>query len=272
MNISSTKKLNNGVEMPVLGLGVYQSGRDTYNAVRYALDTGYTHIDTASIYENEQEVGKAIKDSGINRKDIFLTTKLWTTDMRSHKTKEAFEKSLSLLGMDYVDLYLIHWPVENEYIYSYKVMENLYSQGKTRAIGVSNFLVHHLENLIKNVDILPAVDQFECHPYLTSTNVLNKCFELGINPESWSPIAKGKIMQDVELQDLSTKYSRTVSQIVLKWQLQRGSIIIPKSVHKERIIENSRIFDFDLLPEDMNKITNLDCNKRLGSHPDKFIF
>lgn len=264
------KELNNGVSIPVLGLGVFKSGEDTYDAVRYALDCGYRHIDTAMIYGNEQDVGKAIKDSGISREEIFITTKLWTDDMRAKRVREAFEESLRLLGMEYVDMYLIHWPVKDEYINSYKVMEELNKEKKIRAIGVSNFLSHHIKKLIGETKIKPVVDQIEIHPYLNNNKEIEYLKNNNITPESWSPLARGRVLEDSDLKVLSEKYNKSVAQIVIKWHLAKGLIVIPKSVRQDKIIENIKVFDFKLSDEDIKAIDQLDRNMRTGSHPDTF--
>ena len=272
MNLHTKTLLNNNTRMPVLGLGVFRAGEKTYQAVRDALDIGYRHIDTAMIYENEQDVGRAIKDSGVPREEIFVTTKLWNDDMRARRVEKAFEESLKNLAMEYVDLYLIHWPVIDEFVNSYKVMEGIYAKGKAKAIGVSNFQPHHLETLMQNCDIVPAVNQIETHPYLTNEEAVEYCKRKNIAPESWSPIAKGKILNDSKLLDLADKYNKTVAQIAIRWHLQRGLIVIPKSVNKSRILENSQVFDFELSSEDMRLISSLNKNMRMGSHPDKFDF
>lgn len=272
MSLTTTTTLNNGNKMPMFGLGVFRSEKNTYDAVRYALDIGYRHIDTAMIYENEAQVGKAIKDSGISREDIFVTTKLWNDDIRKKQVRQAYEKSLSLLGMEYVDLYLMHWAVKEEFVNAYAEMEKLYLQGKIKAIGTSNFQPHHLETLKENFETIPAVNQIECHPYLSNNAVVEYCQNNGIVPEAWSPIAKGKIIGEMKLADMVSKYGKTEAQIALRWNLQRGVIIIPKSIRKERIKENSEIFDFELNEQEMKTINNLDKNMRLGSHPDNFDF
>lgn len=272
MDINTTKKLNNGIEIPILGIGVFKSGEDTYYAVRYALDAGYRHIDTAAYYNNEKAVGKAIRDSGISRENIFVTTKLWNDDMRSHKVKEAFEKSLSLLDLDYIDLYLIHWPVKEEYVNSYKAMENLYVDGKIKAIGVSNFQPHHLDFLLNHTEVRPAINQIECHPYLNNREVIEYCRSKNISPQSWSPLARGRVLDNNKLIEIASKHNKTIAQITIKWHMQNDIIVIPKSVHKQRIIENSQVFDFSLSPQDIQIIDNLDCGMRTGSHPDFFNF
>lgn len=272
MDISAKRKLNNGVEIPVLGLGVFKADKGTYNAVRYALDAGYRHIDTATIYGNEKEVGKAIKDSKIDREEIFITTKIWTDDMRKRKVRGALEKSLSLIQTDYVDLYLIHWPVKEEFVNTFSVMEKLNREGKIKAIGTSNFQPHHLEALFDNVETIPCVNQIESHPYLNNSKVIEYCKNKNVAPEAWSPLARGKIINDSKLLKLATKYNKTVAQMAIRWQLQRGVIVIPKSVHKDRIIENSKVFDFEISKNDMELIESCDCNLRTGSHPDSFKF
>lgn len=274
MDISTTVTLNNGVKIPALGLGVFKSGKDTYTAVRAALDAGYRHIDTAMIYENEAQVGKAVKDSRIPREQIFITTKLWTDDMRSCKVPQALETSLKLLDMDYTDLYLIHWPLRDakENICAYLEMEKLLSHGKTRALGVSNFEPHHLDELAQGAGLLPAVNQIESNPYMPNTSVLEYCARRGIAAEAWSPLARGRVVNEPKLNLLASKYNKTVPQIVIRWHLQRGIIVIPKSIKKERIIENSKVFDFELAEGEMALVSALDINKRSGSHPDEYKY
>lgn len=231
--------------MPVLGLGVYKSAEHTKEAVLAALEAGYRHIDVASFYGNEKEVGEAIRESGIERKDVFVTTKLWNDDMRAGVQREAMVRSLEALGMDYVDLYLLHWPVAGCYVPSWKILEELYSEGKAKAIGVSNFQINHLKDLMANSEVVPAVNQIECHLYLSQEPVIQK---------------------------LAAEYGRTPAQIILRWEIQSGIIVIPKSVHRERIIANSRIFDFQLKPEDMAKMDGLNKDERFGPSPDTFDF
>ena len=272
MDINTTKTLNNGVEIPIIGLGVFKSGIHTYRAVRHALEAGYRHIDTASYYQNEEAVGKAVRDSGIDREEVFITSKLWTDDMRKRRVRQALEKSLSLLNTDYLDLYLIHWPVKEEFVNSYKVMEELRSEGKIRAIGVSNFQIHHLKTLMTQTNLTPAVNQIESHPYLNNNEVFEFCRQNNIMHQSWSPLARGKALEDAKLKVLASKYNKTVAQIIIRWHIQKGVIVIPKSVHKERIIENAEVFDFNLTDQDIMEIDKLDCDLRTGSHPDTFTF
>lgn len=270
MDITTTKKLNNGVEMPVFGLGVYKSGDDTYQAVRDALDAGYRHIDTAALYENEQAVGQAIKDSGIDRKDIFVTTKLWNDDMKNGTQHEAFEKSLKLLDMDYVDLYLIHWPVSSALEESWKILEEIYRAGGARAIGVSNCHIPHLMRVMAVADIVPAVNQVECHPYLSQKPLRTFCNNLSIEFTAWSPLGRGRVLDDAIIESIAARHGKTPAQVVLRWELQEEIIIIPKSIHKARIIENADIFDFELSKEEMDEMNMLNRDEHFGTSPDNF--
>lgn len=274
MAYTMSKVLNNGVEIPVLGLGVFNSGQETAKAVRTAIEYGYRHIDTAKIYGNESDVAQGIKESGIDRNEIFITTKLWNDDMRAHKQRENIERSLELLKTNYIDLYLIHWPVKDVFVESWKIMEEYYKKGVFRAIGVSNFHKNHMEELLKHAEIVPAVNQVELHPYLTQDALVDYDTERGIAVECWGPLARGKIFEDSILTLIAGKYGKTVSQIVLRWEIQRGLITIPKSVHEKRIIENAEIFNFELSPDDMKAISHLNRNERMleGADPDTFTF
>ena len=276
MDLTTKKILNNGVEMPIFGLGVYKSadGEETYNAVRWALDAGYRHIDTAAMYGNEASVGRAIRDSGIAREDIFVTTKLWNTEIREHNEENALKASLEKLGMDYVDLYLIHWPVREEqgYIRAWKKLEQFNKQGLCRAIGVSNYNIHHLEDVLKVADIVPALDQVECHPYLAQKDLAAYCEKNNIALGPWSPLGRGRLLDDPVLVALAEKYGKTTAQVVLRWDIQRGFVNIPKSVHKERIESNAQVFDFALTDEDMQLIYSLDKDLHFGSNPETFTF
>ena len=271
-NIKVCTVLNNGLEMPWLGFGVYliNDGQEVEKSVCAALETGYRSIDTAAVYKNERGVGKAIRESGIPRKDIFLTTKVWNSDMREEHTLEAFEESLEKLGTDYVDLYLVHWPVEDFYKKTWKDMEKIYQSGRAKAIGVSNFLIHHLEDLLSDSQIEPAVNQIEFHPFLVQPKLLQFCRDHGIQVEAWSPLMRGKIIHESCVQAIAEKHNRTPAQIILRWDLQHRVVTIPKSVHRERIVENSKIFDFELSEADMKEIDSLDINKRVGPDPDNF--
>jgi diketogulonate reductase-like aldo/keto reductase len=240
--------------------------------VKHALTIGYRHIDTASLYGNERGVGKAITGSGIQRKDIFVTSKVWNSDQGYDSTLHAFDVSIKLLGFEYLDLYLVHWPVKGKYIETWKALERLYTEGFVRAIGVSNFLRHHLENLLLNCREVPMVNQMEFHPYLIQQDLIDYCHSRKIQYEAWSPLMQGKIFDVQELRSLAMKYGKDVAQLVLRWNLQKGVVTIPKSVHKERIVSNAQIFDFDITSEDMKAIDRLDQNKRVGADPDNFNF
>jgi len=274
MNLTSTVTLNNQVKMPQLGFGVFKSaeGKETYQAVRWALEAGYRHIDTAMIYGNEESVGKAIHDSGIPRAEIFLTTKLWNDDMRKDRQEKAFQESLDRLQVDYVDLYLIHWPVAEKFHESWKIMEKIYRTGKARAIGVSNFQQHHLETILADAVIVPAVNQVELNPQLTQVPLFDFCTGKGILMEAWSPLGGGELVSDPRLAEIGAKYQKSAVQVILRWDLQRGIITIPKSVHKDRIINNTKIFDFELSAQDMADINSLNKDIRTGADPDTFDF
>jgi len=271
---TSTVRLSNGVEMPWLGLGVFLSkeGKEVENAVKCALESGYRSIDTASIYRNEVGVGKGIIESGVPRKDIFLTTKVWNSDQGYQSTFRAFDESLEKLQTNYIDLYLIHWPKGDVSVETWKALEELYDQGRIRAIGVSNFLVHHLLHLLEHSRIIPMVNQVEFHPELVQPDLFHFCNANHIQLEAWHPIMKGKVNDIPLLQVLSAKYQKSPVQIVLRWDIQKGVVTIPKSVTPERIIHNADIFDFELSPEDMDKIDSLDKHARMGADPDNFNF
>lgn len=270
MNLQSTITLNNGVRMPVFGLGVYKSANETKQAVLDALLAGYRHIDTAALYDNEQQVGQAIRESGIPREEIFVTTKLWNDDMKAGCQMDAFERSLELLAMDYVDLYLIHWPVSQALEQSWEILEIIYKQGRARAIGVSNCHVEHLMRVMAVATVTPAVNQVECHPYLSHVPLRKFCRNLGIEFTAWSPLGRGAVLDDPVIAALATKYQKTPAQIILRWELQENIIVIPKSVHKERIIENANIFDFELNNEDMKQMKDLNHDHHFGTSPDNF--
>ena len=264
MNILTTRKLNNGVEIPCLGFGVFQckDGEETVNAVRWALDAGYRHIDTASAYHNEKGVGQAIRESGINREEIFVTTKLPIDAMKQGFQIQAFETSLELLQLDYIDLYLIHWPVTGKNIESWQLLEELCKSGRVQAIGVSNFMEKHLDALLRNAKIAPAIDQIELHPHFSKQQLVAHCEKLGIACEAWSPLGGtgSKLLEDPVLNMIAKKYSKSSAQVTLRWELQRGIITIPKSIHQEWIKANANVFDFELSATDMKSINDLDKN------------
>ena len=274
MNIASTTTLNNGVEMPWFGLGVFQAeeGGEVENAVRVALENGYRSIDTASLYKNEKGVSTGIRQSNVRREEIFLTSKVWNDQQGYKSTLKAFRESLEKLQTDYLDLYLIHWPkgkLSNE---TWKAMEELYDQKKIRAIGVSNFLVHHLEEFLPECNVIPAVNQVEFHPELIQPELLSYCRSKNIQLEAWSPLMKGRVNELPVMQALAAKYGKTPVQIVLRWDIQKKVVTIPKSVTPGRIVSNADIFDFELSGEDMAKIDRLDKNERIGFHPDNIPF
>lgn len=261
--------LNNGVEMPYLGLGTWEAaeGPEVKNAIHFALDTGYRLIDTAAFYQNEKSVGEAIKENGMARDEIFVTTKLWTDQMDYDKALKAYDDSLSRLGMDYVDLYLIHWPVTGKFKNAWKALEKIYNEGRVKAIGISNFLPVHLKQLLPDVEIVPTVNQMEFHPYLIQQELLDLCAENNIRYQAWSPIMQGRVFEIPELKKIGKKYRKNQAQVVLRWDLQRGVATIPKSVNQARIEANADIFDFELSAEDMAAINALDCNHRFGYDP-----
>ena len=273
-DLDGTVILRNGVAMPYFGLGVFKTneGSQVENSVKWALEAGYRHIDTAAIYKNERGVGNAIKSSGIPRNEVFITTKAWNDNQRHGTVMRGFEESLKLLRTDYVDLYLIHWPVKEKFVGTWKVMEEIYLSGKARAIGVSNFLQHHLEEVIKVAEIMPMVNQVECHPYLVQQSLIDFCQGQSIVYEAWSPIMRGAVNEIPLFIELSEKYKKSPVQLVLRWDLQKGIVTIPKSVHKDRIVHNADIFDFELMADDISRIDALDRNVRFGSHPDTFTF
>lgn len=264
--------LINGIEIPVLGFGTWQiKGEDCYNAVSEALRVGYRHIDTAWIYKNEKEVGRALKDSGIDRKELFITTKCWNDHRGYEKTLNAFEESCLNLQLDYLDLYLLHWPKDLDKE-SWRALEELYEMGKIRAIGVSNYHQHHLIDLYTTARIKPMVDQVEFHPKLTQESLHTFLKSENIQMESWSPLMRGGILEIPLLQELSSMYNRSITQIVLRWNIQKGIVVIPKSITPSRIKENFEIFDFTLRHEDILKIDALNENIRTGADPDNFDF
>nr|WP_026974569.1 aldo/keto reductase [Alicyclobacillus contaminans] len=273
-SINDCTTLNNGVKMPWFGLGVYKSqpGEEVETAVRLAIEHGYRSVDTAKLYNNEEGVGKAIRDSGIRREDIFVTTKVWNTDQGFDNTLKAFEASRKRLGMDYVDLYLIHWPGTRLYKETWKALEKLYKDGYVRAIGVSNFNIHHIETLLADCEFVPMVNQVEYHPRLTQTELLAYCKSHNIQFEAWSPLMRGQLLQDETIRRIADAHGKTPAQVILRWDLEHGVVTIPKSVRKERIQENADIFDFTLSSEEVAAIDALNRNERVGPDPDTFDF
>jgi diketogulonate reductase-like aldo/keto reductase len=267
--LQGTFTLSNNYKMPYFGLGTFQSndGDEVRNAVLYALNAGYRLIDTASFYNNEKGVGEAIRESGIPREDIFVTTKVWNDDQGFDQTLKAYDKSLEKLGMDYVDLLLIHWPITGKYKETWRAFEKIYNEGRVKAIGISNFLEVHLDQLLPTAKVMPMVNQMEFHPYLIQQSLLDRCAKHNIVYQAWSPIMQGKVFEIDVLKEIGRKYGKNEVQVVLRWDLQPGVATIPKSVSKDRIEQNAEIFDFELADEDMNAINALDQNHRFGYDP-----
>ena len=263
--------LNNGVKMPYFGLGVFQT-EDASNSVLHALECGYRHIDTASIYNNEREVGNAIRQHDIDREDVFVVSKVWNSHQGYQSTIKAFSQSLKRLKMDYLDLYLIHWPVKGKFVETWKALEYLYNEGRIKAIGVSNFMRNHLDELLPHCSVIPMVNQMEFHPFLVQQDLVDFCNQKEIRYEAWSPLMRGKILEIDLLQELAEKYGKSIVQVVLRWNLQKGVITIPKSSNPERIKSNSEIFDFQLSQEDLEAIDALDRDSRIGPDPNNFNF
>jgi methylglyoxal/glyoxal reductase len=272
-DLSGYVTLNNNVRMPYLGLGVYKAedGHEVINSITNALKVGYRHVDTASLYGNEKGVGTAVRESGLRREEVFVTSKLWNSDHGYDSTLKAFDLSLKKLGFDYLDLYLIHWPKDKSKE-TWKAFEFLYKQGVVKAIGVSNFLKYQLEGLLQSAEIIPMVNQMEFHPYLVQQDLIDFCHRHKIQYEAWGPLMQGRILSDKTLTQLAQKYHKDVAQLVLRWNLQKDVVTIPKSTNPERILSNSQIFDFEISEEDMNKIDNLDNSIRSGADPANFDF
>ena len=256
-------------ECQPLGLGVYQSppGRVTRNAVNFALRVGYRHVDTARIYGNEADVGEAVRESGVPRGDLFVTTKLWNSDQGYDSTLRACEASLKRLGLDYLDLYLVHFPVPDVRKESWREMETLLKKGRCRAIGVSNFTIRHLEELITESDVIPSVNQVEFHPFLYQRELLKYCQKQGIQVEAYSPLARGERLKHPRISSLAQKYSKTPAQLMIRWGIEHGLVVIPKSTREERIRENSQVFDFDISDDDMRSLDSLNEDLRLNWDP-----
>lgn len=271
-DINSCVRLHNGVQMPWLGFGTFKipDGEEVEQSVLWALEAGYRSIDTAAMYRNEAGVGRALKASGIPRDQIFLTTKVANDDQGYEATLQAFEKSLELLEVDYVDLYLVHRAVKGKFPDTWRAMETIYQGRRARAVGVSNFLIHHLETLRETSDFIPMVNQIEYHPLLTEVKLLQYCAQRDIVPTAWSPLMRGGIFENKVIQRLAQKHKKTMAQIVLRWDLQHGVVTIPKSVHRERIVENAKLFDFNLSGEDMALIDALNQDHRISTHPDNY--
>lgn len=273
MSFNEKVILNDGRQMPLLGLGVYKAvgENEVEQAIADAADAGYRLIDTASVYKNEDGVGRGIKALTIPREELFVTTKIWNTAQRIGDVEDTFNRSLERLGLDYVDLYLIHWPVPGCYTDTWKALEKLQAQGRVKSIGVSNFHVHDLEMLKKVSDVIPAVNQVEFHPLFNQPELLSYCRDNKIAVQAYAPLARGAYLHSQLLLEIGRKYQKTTAQVGLRWAIQQGISVIPKSVHKERILENAAIFDFSLTQEEMEAITAMDAHQRTASIPEDMI-
>jgi len=273
-HLQSKVTLNSGYSMPWFGLGVYkvQEGREVVDSVKTAIAHGYRSIDTAALYGNEEGVGQAVRESGVPREELFITTKVWNSDQGYDSTLQAFETSFNKLGLDYVDLYLVHWPVKGKYKDTWRALEKLQQDGRVRSIGVSNFHIHHLEDLMKDASVKPAVNQVELHPLLNQAELRDYCKSQGIQIEAWAPLAQGHLLDNEVLKTIGAKYGKSTAQVILRWDIQNEIVTIPKSVNPKRIVENADIFDFELTADEMAQIDGLNENRRFGGDPDNFNF
>ncbi len=273
-SLTDATTLNNGVKMPWFGLGVYktQEGDEVVQSVRTALEYGYRSIDTAKLYANEEGVGRAIRESGVTREEIFVTTKLCNTDQGYDSALEAFEASRKRLGLEYLDLYLIHWPGTSKFKETWKAFEKLYKEGLVRAIGVSNFHVHHLQALLADTEVVPAVNQIEFHPRLTQVEVRDFCQAHHIQVEAWSPLMRGKLLDNPTVTRIAAAHRKSPAQVILRWDLDHGVVTIPKSTHANRIRENADVFDFTLTADEIAALDALNTNERTGPNPDELLF
>lgn len=270
MDIATKRTLNNGVKIPILGLGTYlmQPGMETYNACRWALEVGYRHIDTAAFYRNEEDVGRAVRDSGFDKLNIFVTTKIWNDDQGYDKTLKAVERSLNKLGFDYIDLVLVHWPVPGLRRETWKALERVYDEGLVSAIGVSNYTISHIQELFNYANVIPVVNQVEFSPFLYQKELKEFCEENGILIEAYSPLVRSRKLNDPQIVQLAEKYNKNPAQILLRWALQVGTIVIPKASKKEHIIEDAQLFDFEISKEDMELLESCDQGYRVAWNPE----
>jgi methylglyoxal/glyoxal reductase len=270
----TTTTLHNDVEMPTLGLGVWkmENNDEVKTAVNAAIDAGYKAIDTAAAYKNEEGVGAAIKESSTPREELFITSKVWNDDQGYDSTLKAFEETVSKLGIDTLDLYLIHWPVEGKYKETWKAMEKLYKDGRIRAIGVSNFHPNHLEDLIKDAEIKPMVNQVEFHPLLNQKELREYCKQHSIQLEAWSPLAQGKLLDHEVVKEIAEQHGKSTAQVIIRWDLEHEVVTIPKSSNPDRIKQNFDVFDFELTQDNIRALDELNKNERMGPDPDNFDF
>ncbi|KOS63173.1 aldo/keto reductase [Lysinibacillus agricola] len=276
-HLQDTITLNNGLQMPGMGLGVFQIENDTTaEIVKNAIEVGYRSIDTAAIYGNEAGVGdgirQALASTGLKREELFITSKVWNDSLSFEETIAAYEESLEKLGLDYLDLYLIHWPGKNKYEEAWKALEDLYEEGKIKAIGVCNFHVEHLQNLLTFARITPVINQVEFHPRLQQAELRSFCEEHNIQLEAWAPLMQGGLLEDETISKIAKKYGKSNPQVILRWDIQNGIVTIPKSVRKERMIQNAEIFDFTLTDEEVAIINAMNLEQRVGPNPDEFDF
>ncbi len=273
MDLRSTVRLNNGVSIPWVGFGTFKipPGEQTYRSVRLALEAGYRSIDTASFYHNEADVGAAIRDSGIRREEIFVTTKVWNDEHGYENALRAFQASKERLGLERIDLYLIHWPVRGRYRETWRALEKLYRDGEVRAIGVSNFLVHHLEDLLQGAEVRPVLDQVEFHPFLFAADLLEYCRRQEVQLEAWSPLTRARFLDHPVLVETARAHGKTPAQVLLRWALQHQVVILPRSTQEGHIRENGAIFDFELSGPEMARLDALHSGTRIGPDPDQFV-
>jgi diketogulonate reductase-like aldo/keto reductase len=269
LTIESTTTLNNGVEMPMLGLGTWQirDGKPVRRAIEWALEAGYRHIDTAAMYGNERGVGQAVRESGVPRAEIFVTTKLWNDDHGYDRALRAFEESLRKLDLDYVDLYLIHWPVPGTRQETWRALEKVYNEGRAKAIGVSNYTIRHIEDLLGSAEVAPTVNQVEFHPWLYQKDLLEYCREHEIQLEAYSPLTKGNRLDNPQVGEIAEKYGKSPAQILIRWALEHDVVVIPKSSDKQHIRDNADIFDFEISEQDLCRLDDLDENYRCTWDP-----
>lgn len=272
--LQSTTTLHNGVEMPWIGLGVFkvQDGEEVVSSVKAALEAGYRSIDTAAIYGNEEGVGQALAESNVPRENLFITTKVWNANHGFESTLAAFDESMKKLGLEYLDLYLIHWPLpsKGKYVETWKALEKLYKDGRVRAIGVSNFKIHHLEDILASCEIKPMVNQVEYHPRFNQKELHEFCKKNAIQLEAWSPLMQGDLLTEPVLVEIANKYNKSTAQVIIRWDIQTEVVTIPKSTKPHRIAENADVFDFELSQEDMEKINALNTGQRMFADPDEF--
>ena len=273
-SISDTVTLDNGVKMPAFGLGVYKvdEGEQIEKTIQTALELGYRLIDTASFYNNEEGVGQAIRNSGIPREELFITTKVWNSEQGYENTLKAFEDSMERLGLDYLDLYLVHWPVKGKYLETWRALEELYREGRVKAIGVSNFKIHHLQDLLSHAAEKPVINQVELHPLLSQVELRDFCQQNEIKVEAWSPLSRGRFLEEPVLGKIAAQHGKTPAQVILRWHLQNQIIPIPKSVTPSRLKENADIFDFQLSQKELEEMNRLNKDQRFGADPDHIDF